>query len=72
MIDFITNFKNVADLFYIGYSQGTLASYIMISEKQHIAKKIRLMMHLAPVVYLTEPKGILIYTRPFFYFLNVI
>lgn len=72
IINYITNFKNVSDLFYIGHSQGTLASYIMISMKQNIAKKIRLMMHLSPVVYLTNTKGILIYARPFFYFLNVI
>ncbi|XP_044019387.1 lipase member N-like [Aphidius gifuensis] len=50
IIEYITKLTK-QKLFYIGYSQSTTYAFVMASRRPDIAKKIRLMIHLAPIAY---------------------
>lgn len=53
-IDYILKETGKPDLFYIGWSQGTTAFFIMASERPEYVSKIRMMSALAPAVYMTH------------------
>lgn len=57
MLQYITVLKNDTVL-YIGHSQGTLTTYIMANKNPEMLKKVRLFVHLAPVAYLGNMKGL--------------
>ncbi|KRT85848.1 hydrolase, partial [Oryctes borbonicus] len=60
MIDYILSTTGQSQLFYIGHSQGTTSFFVMTSEKPQYNSKIRLMVAMAPVAYMSHM------TNPFF------
>nr|XP_022912354.1 lipase 3-like [Onthophagus taurus] len=54
MIDYILEVTNQNSLYYIGHSQGTTSFFVMGSERPEYNKKIRLMVALAPVAYMSH------------------
>lgn len=52
MIDFILKKTNQKKLSYIGHSQGTTSFFVMASTRPSYNKKIKIMVALAPVVYM--------------------
>lgn len=50
-IDFILDFTEQEDLYFVGHSQGTTVYFIMTSEVPEYNKKVRLSVMLAPVTY---------------------
>lgn len=53
-IDYILAATGEEKLFYIGHSQGTTTFFVMASERPEYNEKIRLMVALAPVAYMTN------------------
>lgn len=53
-IDYILETTGQSDLFYVGHSQGTTSFYVMASERPEYNNKIRLMVSLAPVAYMSH------------------
>ncbi|RZF40918.1 hypothetical protein LSTR_LSTR011002 [Laodelphax striatellus] len=56
-IDWILHYTNQEKLFYVGFSMGTTASYVMLSEKPEYNSKIAKMISMAPVVYTNNSKS---------------
>lgn len=52
MIDYITNYTNQSQIFYVGGSQGATSFYVAMSMKPEYNKKIRLATLLCPVGFL--------------------
>ncbi|XP_044019383.1 lipase 1-like, partial [Aphidius gifuensis] len=70
VIEYITKLTK-QKLFYIGYSQSSTFGFIMASKRLDIAKKIRLMIHLAPIAYVTHIKGALgLFHTPLYYIIQ--
>lgn len=55
MINFVLNFTNQNQLFYVGHSQGTLIGFA--ESKMDLASKIRLFVGLAPVATVGHLNG---------------
>lgn len=53
-IDYILAATNQENLYYIGHSQGTTSFFAMASQRPEYNQKVRLMIALAPVVYLSN------------------
>lgn len=51
-IDYILETTGQEKIFYIGHSQGTTAFFAMTSERPEYNEKVRLMVALAPVVFM--------------------
>ncbi|KAJ2945980.1 hypothetical protein O0L34_g4899 [Tuta absoluta] len=56
-IDFILSETGKLQLRYVGFSQGTTSFYVMASERPEYAKKISLMVALAPVAWFSNIKS---------------
>ncbi|GJQ87658.1 hypothetical protein Trydic_g17477 [Trypoxylus dichotomus] len=54
MIDYVLKETGQSKLFYIGHSQGTTSFFVMTSEKPEYNDKIRLMVALAPIAYMSH------------------
>ncbi|KOX68109.1 Lipase 3 [Melipona quadrifasciata] len=59
-IDYILEYTGHAELYYVGYSQGTTAFYVMASEKSEYNQKIKGMVSLAPIAFLSNHRSPLI------------
>lgn len=57
MIDYILDKTGHSKLYYIGYSQGTTAFYVMASERSEYNAKIKGMISLAPIAYIGNQKS---------------
>ncbi|XP_043268017.1 lipase 3-like [Venturia canescens] len=64
VIEYITNLKNDS-LVYVGHSMGTTMFYVMASKRPDIADRVRLMIALAPVAYLSHLKSPVKIIAPF-------
>lgn len=53
-IDYILSITNQEKLYYIAHSQGTTSFFSMASERPEYNEKIRLMIALGPVVYISN------------------
>lgn len=53
-IDYILEETGQSRIFYIGHSQGTTSFFVMASELPEYNEKIRLMVALAPVAYMSN------------------
>lgn len=63
-LNYITNMTNEETMYYIAHSQGTLLGFMEFSQDPEIAKKIRLMVALGPVLtvgHMTSPIRMLTY-----------
>lgn len=56
-----------AELYYVGYSQGTTAFYVMASEKSEYNRKIKGMISLAPIAFLANHRSPLLKCVVHFY-----
>lgn len=59
-VDYILGVTKREQLFYVGHSQGTTAFYVMASELPQYNSKIRLMVSLAPVAFMSEVPSLFI------------
>lgn len=57
MIDYILNTTGNHNLYYVGYSQGTTAFYVMNSLKPEYNRKVKAMFSLAPVAWMSNVKS---------------
>ncbi|XP_069681272.1 lipase 3-like [Periplaneta americana] len=57
MIDYILNVTSESSLYYVGHSQGTTSFYVMGSEMPEYNEKIRLMVSLSPVAFMSHMKS---------------
>ncbi|PSN46933.1 hypothetical protein C0J52_14926 [Blattella germanica] len=57
MIDYVLEKTSSEQIYYIGHSQGTTSFYVMTSELPEYNKKIRLMINLSPVVFMSHVKS---------------
>lgn len=71
VITYITNYKSDT-LIYIGHSMGTTMFYVMASKRPDVADKVRAMMSLAPVAYVSHVKSPVRIVAPFAHNLEVI
>lgn len=62
MIDYILNVTGRESLYYIGHSQGTTISYVLLSMKPEYNQKINLMISLAPVAWMGNVKSPIVQT----------
>jgi len=53
------------DLIYIGHSMGTTQIFVLLSEKPEYNEKIKLVIALAPVAYMTHIKSPIRFLAPF-------
>lgn len=53
-IDYITNKTGYDSVFYIGHSQGSTASFVMLSERPEYNSKIKLLICLAPTAFMSN------------------
>ncbi|KRT82468.1 hydrolase, partial [Oryctes borbonicus] len=60
MIDYVLEKTGKQQLFYVGHSQGTTSFFVMGSERPEYNEKIKLMVALAPIAYMSHM------TNPFF------
>ena len=70
MITFITNMKSQPLYTYIGHSLGAAGFYIMASERPEIAQRVRMMIGLAPAVFVNHMKSPIRYLVPFYRTIN--
>lgn len=56
-IDLILEHTGQADLLYVGHSMGTTAFFVMLSERPAYNVKVRAMVALAPVSFMTQVGG---------------
>ncbi|XP_076298733.1 lipase 3 isoform X1 [Lasioglossum baleicum] len=56
-IDYILEHTGYTELYYIGYSQGTTAFYVMASEIPEYNRKIKGMISLAPIAFLSNHRS---------------
>lgn len=54
MIDYVLGVTEQQNLYYIGFSQGTTVFFVLASEKPEYNDKIRLMIALSPVAYVSH------------------
>lgn len=66
-IDYILDHTGHTELYYVGYSQGTTAFYVMLSEKHEYNQKIKGMVSLAPVAFLANHRSPLLKLIVHFY-----
>ncbi|XP_071877191.1 lipase 3 isoform X1 [Bombus fervidus] len=66
-IDYILEHTGYAELYYVGYSQGTTAFYVMASEKSEYNRKIKGMISLAPIAFLANHRSPLLKCVVHFY-----
>lgn len=66
-IDYILNKTGHEDLYYIGYSQGTTSFYVMGSERSEYNSKIRAMVSMAPIAFLSNQRSPLLKCIVHFY-----
>ncbi len=59
MIDYVLKQTNQSDLFYVGHSQGTIMGFAGFTFNQTLASHIKVFFALAPVVNLTNIKGMI-------------
>lgn len=64
VVEFITNYKNDS-LVYVGHSMGTTMFYVMASRRPDIAERVRVMIGLAPVAYISHLKSPIRIIAPF-------
>lgn len=57
MIDYILKKTGHSQLYYIGHSQGTTSFYVMGSERPEYNAKIKAMINLAPVAFLSNQRS---------------
>lgn len=57
MIDYTLNITNSKEIYYIGHSQGTTSFFVMCSERPEYNEKIKLMIALAPVAFMSNVKN---------------
>lgn len=57
MIDYILNKTNATFLKYVGHSQGTTAFFVMASERPDYNDKIKLMVALSPVAFMSNVRS---------------
>ncbi|XP_044735400.1 lipase 3-like [Chrysoperla carnea] len=57
MIDYTLNYTNSKEIYYIGHSQGTTSFFVMCSERPEYNEKIKLMIALAPVAFMSNVKN---------------
>lgn len=57
MIDYMLDVTQQQKLFYIGHSRGTTTFYAMCASRPEYNKKIRAMISLAPVAYMSRVPG---------------
>lgn len=60
MIDYVLEKTGHLNLYYIGYSQGTTSFFAMLSEKPEYNAKVRSMISLAPIAFMSNQKSPLI------------
>jgi len=65
MISYITNTNSQPLYAYIGHSMGTTASYVMAAERPEIARKVRMIISLAPTAFLKHMKSPIRFLTPF-------
>lgn len=65
-IDYILNATAKDDLIYIGHSQGTTNFFILVSMLPEYNSKIRVSVNMAPVVFMSHAKGLIIHTVALF------
>ncbi|XP_054002055.1 lipase 3-like isoform X1 [Hylaeus anthracinus] len=56
-IDYILEQTGYTKLYYVGYSQGTTAFYVMASERSEYNSKIKGMVSLAPIAFLSNQRS---------------
>ncbi|CAL7948812.1 unnamed protein product [Xylocopa violacea] len=56
-IDYILSHTGHTELYYVGYSQGTTAFYVMASERCEYNRKIKGMISLAPIAFLSNQRS---------------
>lgn len=59
VIDYIMNTTKVANLTYIGHSQGTEISFALLSRFPEYQKKVNLAVELAPIAEVTHVEGLM-------------
>lgn len=57
--------KTNMSLIYIGHSMGTTMGYVMASERPEIAEKIKVMISLAPIGFMSHLKSPVRIVAPF-------
>ncbi|XP_043268566.1 lipase 3-like [Venturia canescens] len=57
MIDYILDNTGQTSLLYIGYSQGTTAFFVMASERPEYCGKVKAMVCLAPIAFLSNQRS---------------
>uniref|UniRef100_A0ABD2W8F1 AB hydrolase-1 domain-containing protein n=1 Tax=Trichogramma kaykai TaxID=54128 RepID=A0ABD2W8F1_9HYME len=57
MIDYILEKTQQTSLHYIGYSQGTSTFFVMSSERPEYVKKIKSLVNLAPIAFISNHKS---------------
>ncbi|XP_012265131.1 lipase 3 isoform X5 [Athalia rosae] len=57
MIDYILETTGHTSLYYVGYSQGTTIFYVMASERPEYNAKVRAMISLAPIAFLSNHRS---------------
>ncbi|GJQ87640.1 hypothetical protein Trydic_g17465 [Trypoxylus dichotomus] len=65
MIDYVVGVTGQQQVFYIGHSQGTTSFFVMTSERPEYNSRIKLMIALAPIAYMSNM------TNPFFQLLSL-
>lgn len=66
--DYVVNVtRKPGEIVYIGHSMGTTMFFVFSSSLPHLAKNIKVMVALAPVVYMTHIKSPIRYLSPFVY-----
>lgn len=57
MIDYILEKTGHSELYFIGHSQGTTTFYVMLSERPEYNSKIKGMISLAPIAFLSNQRS---------------
>lgn len=60
MIDYVIEVTKQKKIFYVGFSQGTTSYFVMTSMKPEYNDKIKVMIAMAPEVYIGNAKNILL------------
>lgn len=60
MIDYVLEKTHQTSLHYIGYSQGTTTFYVMCSERPEYNEKVKAMVSMAPIAFLSNQRSPLI------------
>lgn len=60
MIDYVTKTTKQEKIYYIGHSQGTTVSYVLVSEKPEYNDKLKVIISLAPLAYMQHMSSLLL------------